>query len=669
MKEILWIVLALSLFSCSKPQPEFDRILHLEDRREKCESLANYLNDPEPRFRVRAIEALGKLQDTTCADRVVRFLSDPNASVRLETAFALGQIGQPSVEKPVIDALRRETVIEVQVRLIEALGKIGGQLSMPVLITLMKEKNSLLRAEAALSAGRLALRNFSHPSLTEALTMALNDVSPEVRWKACYSLMRVGKDLNHAKLREAITDSDARVRMYALQTLGNAQDPAAIEFIGKMLRSDPDWRVRVKAANALGKFPLRRMANYISFSNQTAHVRIALIQAIGSSTLLETDGFVHNSREHNLALRQLEQILESKDERDKGRKGRIDWSSAEIGMALISYAQLLKEDAALRIAEFENHPHPQVRARAMQALGETGSSMAMRVFDDAYSESPAVVKIAILESMSKLRDYTEPQLFVQALQTKDQVLVALAAQGLSQDSLSNKIYAQSIAIAYQSLPKPVDIEAAQMIFNALQTIGDTVVVPALTAALNTPDKSLSQAAAKTLQAITGEDYSSRIASYTEPNEPFHYNDIIALKGARAFIKTNRGNIEILLQTQDAPLTVLNFARLAQKGFFDRLTFHRVVPNFVIQGGDPRGDSWGSPGYSIRSEYNKRPFLRGSVGMASAGKDTEGCQFFITHAEQPHLDGRYTVFGQVFSGMDVVDAVQEGDVMELVTIQK
>ena len=107
----------------------------------------------------------------------------------------------------------------------------------------------------------------------------------------------------------------------------------------------------------------------------------------------------------------------------------------------------------------------------------------------------------------------------------------------------------------------------------------------------------------------------------------------------------------------------------EKGFYDRLTFHRVVPNFVIQAGDPRGDSWGSPGYAIRSEYNHHPYIRGTVGMASAGKDTEGCQFFITHSEQPQLTGEYTAFGQVTTGMDVVDTIQAGDFMELVQVRR
>jgi cyclophilin family peptidyl-prolyl cis-trans isomerase len=200
-------------------------------------------------------------------------------------------------------------------------------------------------------------------------------------------------------------------------------------------------------------------------------------------------------------------------------------------------------------------------------------------------------------------------------------------------------------------------------------MGDTLAVSVLTEALDTPDQALSKTAADALQKLTGRDYSARAAKQTQPHTDFNYKEIAALNGARAIIQTERGDIEIALHTFDAPLTVLNFVRLAEKGFFDGLTFHRVVPNFVIQGGDPRGDSWGSPGYAIRSEFNKQPFRRGSVGMASAGKDTEGCQFFITHSEQPHLDGRYTVFGQVISGMAVADAIHEDDVMKSVTIRR
>jgi cyclophilin family peptidyl-prolyl cis-trans isomerase len=137
---------------------------------------------------------------------------------------------------------------------------------------------------------------------------------------------------------------------------------------------------------------------------------------------------------------------------------------------------------------------------------------------------------------------------------------------------------------------------------------------------------------------------------------------------KAIIKTNKGTITLQLLRDNAPFTVLSFVKLVRKNFYNGLSFHRVVPNFVIQGGDPRGDGWGGPGFAIRSEYSLAPFARGSAGVASAGKDTEGCQFFITHQPTPHLEGRYTVFGRVLNGQDVVDRIQIGDTIQQVTIE-
>ena len=126
------------------------------------------------------------------------------------------------------------------------------------------------------------------------------------------------------------------------------------------------------------------------------------------------------------------------------------------------------------------------------------------------------------------------------------------------------------------------------------------------------------------------------------------------------VTTEKGEFEIALYGDEAPLTSANLFTLARKGFFRNLTFHRVVPDFVAQGGDPRGDGNGGPGYTIRCEVNHKPYGRGVVGMALSGKDTGGSQFFVTAAPQPHLDGRYTAFGEVTKGQEVVDALLEGD---------
>lgn len=136
---------------------------------------------------------------------------------------------------------------------------------------------------------------------------------------------------------------------------------------------------------------------------------------------------------------------------------------------------------------------------------------------------------------------------------------------------------------------------------------------------------------------------------------------------KAIVETDKGTIKLELFDDDAPNTVDNFVKLAASGFYDGLTFHRVIPGFVIQGGCPAGDGSGGPGYTIPCEINIRKHGVGALSMAHAGKDTGGSQFFITHAPQPHLDGVHTVFGQVSDGMDVVLAITPGDVMNKVTI--
>lgn len=137
---------------------------------------------------------------------------------------------------------------------------------------------------------------------------------------------------------------------------------------------------------------------------------------------------------------------------------------------------------------------------------------------------------------------------------------------------------------------------------------------------------------------------------------------------RAIMETEKGTIHIDLFEQDAPKTVQNFVDLSEKGFYDGLNFHRVIPNFVIQGGCPNGNGMGGPGYTIKCEINPNKHLAGSLSMAHAGRDTGGSQFFICHSPQPHLDGVHTVFGKT-EDMDVVNAIRQGDKILSVKIEK
>lgn len=146
---------------------------------------------------------------------------------------------------------------------------------------------------------------------------------------------------------------------------------------------------------------------------------------------------------------------------------------------------------------------------------------------------------------------------------------------------------------------------------------------------------------------------------------------MANKNPHVVMETDKGTMKIELFPNEAPGTVKNFISLIEKGFYDGLTFHRVIPNFVIQGGCPKGDGTGGPGYTIKCETEGNPHKhqRGSLSMAHAGKDTGGSQFFICHSPQPHLDGVHTVFGRVVEGLDVVDKIEKGDHMVKLQVVK
>ncbi|HEX9372196.1 MAG TPA: peptidylprolyl isomerase [Roseiflexaceae bacterium] len=146
-------------------------------------------------------------------------------------------------------------------------------------------------------------------------------------------------------------------------------------------------------------------------------------------------------------------------------------------------------------------------------------------------------------------------------------------------------------------------------------------------------------------------------------------EIDPAKNYRATIETSKGNIVVELYPTYAPKTVNNFVFLARKGFYDGLKFHRVISNFMIQGGDPTGVGSGGPGYRFEDEVRNNPLKHetGVISMANAGPNTNGSQFFITHSPQPHLNGKHTVFGSVIEGQDVVNAIRQGDVMQKVTI--
>jgi cyclophilin family peptidyl-prolyl cis-trans isomerase len=214
-------------------------------------------------------------------------------------------------------------------------------------------------------------------------------------------------------------------------------------------------------------------------------------------------------------------------------------------------------------------------------------------------------------------------------------------------------------------------DAALAILDSLAKQKSTKANEAIQTALNSPDYLVRRKTVALLKANGAGDFSSRTGTVQTRNTAADYERAIARMGKQvtAVVTTTKGSFTINLLPDDATLNVDNFVQLAKRRYFGGITVHRVVPNFVIQDGDPRGDGNGGPGYQIRCEINEVPYERGAVGMALSGKDTGGSQWFVTHSPQPHLDGGYTVFGNVVAGMKTVDALVRGDVIRSIVINE
>jgi cyclophilin family peptidyl-prolyl cis-trans isomerase len=192
---------------------------------------------------------------------------------------------------------------------------------------------------------------------------------------------------------------------------------------------------------------------------------------------------------------------------------------------------------------------------------------------------------------------------------------------------------------------------------------------AILPALGDPAYLVRRKAAEILRDNFSEDHFSEVGKAETPFTAKDYLEAVDREGRKvtASFDTEAGAFRIELYAADAPLTVHNFIRLARAGELDNRVFHRVVPGFVIQDGDPRGDGNGGPPWRIRCEINIRRYVTGSVGMALSGKDTGGSQYFVTQTPQPHLDGGYTLFGQILEGQEIVDRMVQGTMIRKVTI--
>ena len=614
------------------------------------------LGNPDPFVRRQAALAVGRIGDTAAVTLLVPALGDSSAPVQAAAAFGLGLLKDARAIAPLM-ALARSGDGSPQCEAVTALAKIAGDSGARALHDLLDVKSaagvgtSAVQRVALLEAWRLAGR-----APVTALTDYARDPDPAARAQAVYSLARLRVARALPALLGALADREPYIRSVALRGLTRAlSDSAHVdphEVTGRIqpLLADRDPHVRVNALRALGTFgdsalvPLAlplvhdRDVNVAVQAETTLGVLGGARAAAALSARLTAARFALR-RQAAIALAQADSAAGVAAAASLAADRDWRWRSvaAEVNGAARDRARL---EAQL------GDPDGRVVAQALQALGrvvpESDSSLAPRARALLAHPDAAVRSVAadLLARHPTLGD-------VDALAA---AYARAAADTFDDARLSAVTALGAIAAAH---PEGRAAVAARFVARVSPPSADDYLVRQR-AAEKLPDAAARWGAAFPITTgRTLDDYRGFARAYLEP---------VRRGGAapRVTIVTDHGDMVVELFAAEAPLTVAAFLSLVDRQYFRQSSWHRVVPNFVVQDGDPRGDGWGGPGFSLRDELNPVRYETGTVGMALSGPDTGGSQFFITLSPQPHLDGTYTVFGRVVAGVAVLAAVAQGE---------
>jgi cyclophilin family peptidyl-prolyl cis-trans isomerase/HEAT repeat protein len=704
------------------------RILRYEDERRWGDDLHVLPTARDANVRKRAALAMGRIGDERAVPALLDVLKeDADQNVRQMAAFAIGEIESPAGADALIAVLAdtREPAV-VRARAVEALGKIGAVLlsnsaasgtqdALPKAEDkpLAKIRSAILDA-LKFEAGRRSMpdRTTILLGLTAALRARpegsgqvivgfLNYSDPRIVADALNTMARLRLKDGSDRVRQLLDNGDVIVRANAARVVGAAEDKGAYDKLLARALNDIDLRVRVSAIRALGSLKDVRAAESLltrgtDLLRKGTKSRIArpseLNEILEIATTLGTLLRNTNSEKAVSWLQEVREFLEATSPTIEISLARIapqqymsvgQFLSYDVAAQQASLAQGLAEVALAKtgtptldssIREFVTNlahgalvcqpPKPgtpayPARMRPGQVLVGSCQSLQQLAVPD-FLRAYAVVKPQDLEAVLRQR-----------LKNQDVIIRSTAADLLGEQP-SNKANLRALIEALPVALHDKDLnDAALSILDALGKQKSPAANEAIKTALDSSDHLIRRRAVALLKANGAGDFSNRIGTVQTRNTEADYRRAIARIGRKvtATVVTSKGAFTIGFLPEEAPLTVDNFVQLARKGYFNGQTVPRVVPNFVIQTGDPRGDQNGGPGYQIRCEINETQYERGAAGMALSGKDTGGSQWFVTHSPQPHLDGGYTVFGQVIRGMEIVDIIARGDTIRRVIVNE
>jgi len=646
-------------------------IAMLEDTRgtDLSRLVGQYQSSADSLVRWRVCRAFARLQDSTGVDMLLDALhKDPSPWVRQEAAFALGQVGSRRATQALVYAAREQKDRRVRARALEALGKIGDPEGRGVVTGHLTNPDPELSREAALACWRM-----SDSTAAPYLSTASKSKDPLTRAFAAYAMEKTPRPQATLKaLGALITDPDVTVRAYAARGLAKQKDPQALGLLLDAV-GDRNYRVRIAVVRALGTFA----------------DSAALPQVLGG--LLDKEPTVRETAAAAAGQ------LRSRDAAPALRKGLVDSDPAVRLACARALVALLGDDAWADLRGLVADPVRWVRAGTIESLGQMHGEEPRLVLQKVAAGLKPVGGNATFEERASAfsglaagRSRTARAEIVSGLRDANWLVAASAAEaaGASGDST----LAGELARLARHNPDPRETDVPLAAFAALESLGKGAgsdaagavdsVRAAFIEGFESAEPRVRAAAGSAYGAVFGAealaqartahpgpawrgaalaDYRAELAREDEDGE------LGRVTGAT--IHTARGDIELSLDVREAPRTVSNFVTLAEKGYYNDVIWHRVVPYFVAQDGDPTGTGSGGPGYSFRCEYDGLRYDTGAVGMALSGKDTGGSQYFITLSPQPHLDGRYTIFGHVVKGQDVAERIRRGDRITSISIRR
>lgn len=616
-------------------------LLMLVDRQMYEPAAVRRLQAEGPELRERLAEALGQIGDPRGVEPLRGLTLDDDPRVRRAAVFALGELEQEEARRVLLRAAGDDDR-ETGGLAVEALAKVGA--------SVLDAADALEDLDAAERWARLlpALFRFREEATVPLAEAGLEVDDRQLHAMAAYALAREPRPEAAATLRTLLADPDPWVRGWAARALGQVGDGRDLERMTPLLDDDAPGpviqalragRALVSDGRAAPEATWRGRVTAL-LEDPRPHVRLTALEvagawlwdeALGQRLVDRAEGVAGEPWERAPALLAL---AEGNHPRAADLTSSFARSDDPSLRAAAAAAAGLLDDVEI-LDRLTHDPEPRVRIAALGGLLET-STAPSEVAARALTDTDPGVRASLFSWLVEhpvVPVETLGEAVVQSLTDRNAESSLAGVRALAARAEAEPLERGTLVAVLENLAQYRDWLVRREAARALRDLGRT---PPPVGTLDT--------------GKTADVYESVLRQTARPRQ--------------VEIVTSRGTVGVRLDCPQAPLTCRSFLGLAAQGFYDGLAFHRVVPDFVVQAGDPRGDGFGGPAFTIRDEIHRhRRYDRGVLGMALAGPDTGGSQFFLTLSPQPHLDGGYTAFGRVTSGFEVLERIVPGDRIE------